>query len=60
MINGSVTVYKRGKGFCKGSKEIRGIKGGCNKNKGLKKLRVGVFIKVYIYIYKLLINCIKT
>ena len=60
MINGFITVCKRVKIFYKGFKRVGGIKRGCSKDRGLKKLRIGVFIKVYIYIYKFLVNYIKT
>ena len=59
-IDRSVTVCKGVRGFCKGSKrskKVRGIKGGCSEDQGL---RIKGFVKVYICVYKLPINCIKT
>jgi hypothetical protein len=34
VINGSITVYRRVRGFHKGSEEVRGIEGGCSKSRG--------------------------
>ena len=53
MTNGSVTVYRRIKGFYKGSKEVRGIKRGYSKNRGLrfKEVKDKGFCKgLYLYV----------
>ena len=52
-------VYRRVRGSIKGLKEVGGIKGGVVRI-GVRGLRIGGSIKVYIYIYKLLVNCTKT
>ena len=53
-------VYKKVRGLYKGSKKgTEVLKKGVIRI-GVKGLRVKGFIKVYIYIYKLLVNCIKT
>ena len=48
MINKSITVYRRVGGLYKGSKkDVRGIKRGCSRNRGLRFKDRGFYIGLY-------------
>jgi hypothetical protein len=57
VIDRSIVVHRRVRGLRKGSKRRSGV---LKEGRDLRKLRVGSFIKVCIYIYKLLVNRTKT
>ena len=49
MVNRSIVVYKRVRGFYKGfEKKVKGIKGGCNRNRGLRFEHGGFYTGLYL------------
>jgi len=60
VINGSVTVRRRVRGLYKGSEKRSEVLKEGVVGIGVQGLRMGSSVKVYIHVYKLLVNYTKT